>query len=136
MTAPDELRQLADRLIERARLEDMCHGGAASVKTDDDRAAAVALRHHANLTATPRCPEHGEMTRFMAHDRPTLIACFLCGLTPLDLLAEAAVSPPPAPTTYPTCRSDDPLACRLNSLHPHPLNSMCCPDSWHQQASS
>lgn len=68
----------------------------------------------------PRCPEHGEMTRFMVHDRPVQIACFLCGLTPLDLLDAAPVAAgggvpealtdvftnPPAPELLDRYRSD------------------------------
>lgn len=46
MSAPDELRQLADRLSFMAQHAPVGYGNWA----DDLRAAAVALRHHANLT--------------------------------------------------------------------------------------
>ncbi len=45
MSAPDELRQLADRLSFMAQHAPVGYGNWA----DDLRAAAVALRHHANL---------------------------------------------------------------------------------------
>lgn len=47
--------------------------------------------------------------------------------------AAAAVSPPPAPTTCPTCGSDDPLFRNKTGGTVLGLSARC-PDPWHQAA--
>jgi hypothetical protein len=140
MSAPDELRQLADRMVEdadviqhtidlydelpRFRVE------ALERAMENQRAAAVALRHHANLT-----DENARLRELCGY---LIDACakhrigvpFHSSLQ--DLMADiagdaAAVSPPPAPTTCPTCRSD-------NRQEPSPNDSWICPNSWHDSA--
>jgi hypothetical protein len=67
-------------------------------------------------------------------EEPCASAC-TCRVTPLsdwthDALA-AAVSPPPAPTTCPTCRSPEP---EYDDGEWAATHHGSCPDSWHQPA--
>lgn len=123
MSAPDELRQLADRLTK------------PEATRDDRRAAAVALRHHANLTA-----ENARLRELCGY---LIDACATHRIdvpihsSLLDLVADiaggaAAVSPPPAPTTCPTCGSTDRRV--RERVAPVAAYSYPCPDSWHQAA--
>jgi hypothetical protein len=111
---PDEVRQLADRLdlmIQWAK--------PTGEARDDLTAAAVALRHHANLTDAIGDPADLLDMAVLIEDE------FLnAGMARhLQRIADAAaaVSPPPAPTSCPTCGDGMP-----------PLHG--CPDSWHQAA--
>lgn len=154
MSAPDELRQLADRLDAHA---DFTFG--EDIMGNDMRAAAVALRHHANLLDAIGDPDELRWHRW--HCEETGNGDDLRDLLVSIADAAAAVSPPPAPTealiadakrrqlhgvqdmpppapttcpTCPTCGSTDPAEyrypCVLHFLSSDPGS----PDSWHQQA--
>ena len=127
MTAADELRQLADRLDHDADWLGAHDRDTPEVFVTDLRAAAVALRHHANLLDTEPvgvdyCTLHHGIHNedehscdFRDDDQETgddgePRECVLVPLIPA-----AAVSPPPAPTC--------PTGCRYKP----------CPDPWHQE---
>ncbi len=132
MTAPDELRQLADHL------DDTCDR-RAGLSWDDVRAAAVALRHHANLLDAIGDPYYIRVWLGVLGTTPTALEreAFARLRRIADALDDAAaVSPPPAPTTCPTCGSDNPR-------QQHAVESWIsdtircdepCPDPWHQAA--
>jgi hypothetical protein len=146
---PDELRQLADRLDRDHRVEpdpaSPMGGGwdrCARCRTRwpcDPSAAAVALRHHANLTDAIGDPDDLTFLAGLCIDEATYVQRHHAGLgesvsalsqaaVALQRVAHAAaVSPTPAPTTCPTCGSDDKRTfrtdrgCQVGYGHP-----------WHQ----
>jgi|JI9StandDraft_1071089.scaffolds.fasta_scaffold173816_1 hypothetical protein len=135
MSAPDEIRQLADRLTAwcdwmehdypnpKQSLPDRC---------DDQRAAAVALRHHANLTDAVGAHGNGllaEIERHIYNDRHGIneYGRLEGRAANVARLLAAAVSPPPAPTTCPTCGGTWKL---VHGQHPH---HGCSNVSWHQR---
>jgi hypothetical protein len=134
MSAPAELRQLADRLDHHAEpFEDTAnklgglgqgHANAAA----DLRAAAVALRHHANLIDAVEA--HRRDFRESHYTGSTSWECDEVLWAALDA---TAVSPPPAPTTCPTCGSDDPASDGDRWIFTGRMGEFC-PDSWHQAA--
>jgi hypothetical protein len=109
----DELRQLADRLDATAA------GWGDEPLADDLRAAAVALRHHANLTAAIGDPE-----------QVTYVVPQPDGGT-TSYRVRAAVSPPPAPTSCPECGSDDPAE---PYVVPFGDDETYCYHPWHEAA--
>jgi hypothetical protein len=131
MTAPDELRQLADALDDRhAKFNDWCDGCGMAWPCVEAR-AAVALRHHANLIDAIGDPDelrwhrwHCEATGSGDDLRELLVRI-------ADAVDAPPIIPPPAPTTCPECGSDDPKVrryVRVNRL------GAPCPDSWHQES--
>lgn len=126
MSAPDEIRQLADRLERHA--EARSDAARPLLERRDLRAAAVALRHHANLIDAigPPMRVMDLMARGTTMDAEGDELAEL-----LSRIYAAAVSPPPAPTTCPTCGSDDPTH---NSVTWSKTNRRDCPDEWHQAA--
>ena len=102
MSAPDELRQLADRLdrpmVDGVSESVVKHSGIYNVTPEVDlRAAAVALRHHANLLDAIGDPDELRWHRW--HCEETGNGDDLRDLLVSIADAAAAVPPPPAPTT-------------------------------------
>lgn len=142
MTAAAELRQLADRLDHAADWLASHDRDTPEAFVPDLRAAAVALRHHANLTDAIGHPTPLVALRTIGYTDQQILDTAAKPSPPYDgpflhacrqAAAElaAAVSPPPAPTTCPTCPtcgSDGaPGACGLDM-------PWLCTDPWHQQA--
>lgn len=133
MSAPDELRQLADRLDEYADDMDSIErsGGFSAGDPDDDRAAAVALRHHANLLDVIGDPDElRTMVAWLGSNSVEEDRTLARRVA--DIADAAAVSPPPAPTTCPTERLPMPRTCQTCGMSADDDYDHC-PDPWHQE---
>jgi hypothetical protein len=129
---PDEVAELLDLIIDTYERK----GGELTATLDVMRAAAIIVRHHANLLDAigPPMRVMDLMARGTTMDAEGDELAEL-----LSRIYAAAVSPPPAPTTCPTCLGDgvvlsggDEHDCR-----DHGNEDGCfedCPNSWHQAA--